>query len=149
MAQPIRIDDACAEVLTDFAEVANRRQITLDCDLTVQEVAADKVALLTLLRNLVSNAIAYTPDSGAVRISSTQEQGRVLLTVDDSGSGIPKAERERVLERFYRGSGQTGVGVGLGLAIVASIVEAHRAAITLCDSSFGGLRVEVRFASAG
>jgi signal transduction histidine kinase len=148
LAHPVRVDDACAEVLTDFAELADRRQITLDCDLAVQELAADKIALLTLLRNLVSNAMAYTPDFGTVRIATAQEPGRVLLSVDDSGSGIPEAERKRVLERFYRGDKQAGVGVGLGLAIVSRIVEAHQAAITLCDSSFGGLRVEVRFASA-
>jgi signal transduction histidine kinase len=149
MVHPVRLDDACAEVLTDFAEAASRRRITLDCELAVQELAADKVALLTLLRNLVSNAMTYTPDRGTVRIATSQEPGRVVLSVEDSGSGIPEAERERVLERFYRGDSHTGMGVGLGLSIVASIVEAHHAAIRLCDSSFGGLRVEVRFASAG
>jgi two-component system OmpR family sensor kinase len=149
MVHPVRLDDACAEVLTDFAEAASRRRITLDCELAVPELAADKVALLTLLRNLVSNAMTYTPDRGTVRIATSQEPGRVVLSVEDSGSGIPEAERERVLERFYRGDSHTGMGVGLGLSIVASIVEAHHAAIRLCDSSFGGLRVEVRFASAG
>lgn len=146
--EPVRVDEACAEVLTDFVELAERRQISLQCELAVQEVAADKVALETLLRNLVSNALRYTPDSGAVRVATVREGGCVLLSVDDSGPGIPAVEHERVLHRFYRGTAHKGVGAGLGLAIVASIVDAHRAAMTLGVSSFGGLRVEVRFASA-
>jgi signal transduction histidine kinase len=144
--QSVRIDEACAEVLTDFVELAERRRIRLECDLAVDEIKADKVALQTLLRNLVSNAMTYTPDAGSIRIATAQDKGRVLLSVEDSGKGIPKAEHEQVLRRFYRGTGQSGQGVGLGLAIVARIVDAHRAAMTLRESSFGGLRVEVRFA---
>jgi signal transduction histidine kinase len=106
------------------------------------------VALQTLLRNLVSNAMTYTPDNGAVLITAEPEPGGVMLSVDDSGVGIPEGERRRVLERFYRGSGHSGMGVGLGLSIVDSIAKAHRAVVKLGDSACGGLRVEVRFAGA-
>jgi signal transduction histidine kinase len=72
----------------------------------------------------------------------------VQLCVDDSGPGIPARERERAFERFNR-LGQTKVeGVGLGLSIVLSVVELHRARIALLDSPLGGLRAQVLFARA-
>jgi signal transduction histidine kinase len=68
-----------------------------------------------------------------------------MLTVEDSGDGIPPSEHARVFERFYRRAGEAGSGVGLGLAIVAGIVESHGATIKLGTARLGGLRVDVRF----
>jgi len=117
------------------------------CDLEEEAVKADEVALQTLLRNLVCNAKSCTPDAGSIRIATTQDEGNPLLGVENSGIGIPCSEREHVLWRFYRGAGQAGTGVGLGLAIAAGIADAHRATMWLRDSCFGGPRVELRFAT--
>jgi two-component system OmpR family sensor kinase len=69
-----------------------------------------------------------------------------VLSVDDSGPGIPEPDRERVLDRFYRIAGTPSTGSGLGLAIVKSIAELHGATLWLGHSArMGGLRVEVRF----
>jgi signal transduction histidine kinase len=70
-----------------------------------------------------------------------------LLTVDDSGPGIPPDERERAFQRFYRGRRAAGdsTGSGLGLAIVANIAARHGAAVALLDSPLGGLRVALQF----
>ena len=71
---------------------------------------------------------------------------RLVLTVDDSGPGIPEQDRERVLDRFYRVAGTETTGSGLGLAIVKSIAELHGARLSLAQSPrLGGLRVEVNF----
>ncbi len=144
--EPVRLDEACAEVLADFVDDASRRHIEVGCDLAAERVVADRLALQTLLRNLVSNAMRHTPDAGVIRIAVDDDASGTVLRVDDSGAGIPEAERERVFERFYRARGSTGVG--LGLSIVSSIVEAHRAVIALGRSPLGGLRVEVRFPRA-
>jgi two-component system OmpR family sensor kinase len=67
----------------------------------------------------------------------------VVLRVDDSGPGIPEAERARVFERFHRRGGDTTVGSGLGLAIVRALCDRHGAEVRLDDSPMGGLRAEV------
>jgi two-component system OmpR family sensor kinase/two-component system sensor histidine kinase QseC len=74
--------------------------------------------------------------------------GRVQLQVDDSGPGIPAAERERVFDRFYRRADAGETGTGLGLAIVRSVAQRHGADIELGDSPIGGLRITLRFAAA-
>lgn len=103
-------------------------------------------ALYTLVRNLMDNAIRYTPPGGKVLVS-VQSQGReVLVQVDDTGPGIPAEERARVFDRFYRLPGSDAEGSGLGLAIVRQIAQVHGAEVTLSDSYGGrGLRAKVLF----
>ncbi len=110
-------------------------------------VTGDADALRILLRNLLDNAIRYTPEGGQVDVSVARQQEALLLAVDDSGPGIPPDERERAFQRFYRGQREAGdgIGSGLGLAIVAGIAARHGAAVALLDSALGGLRVELRF----
>ena len=141
----VRLDQACADVLSDFVDEASQRNIALTCSLGVDEVRADAVALQTLMRNLVSNAMKHTPNAGQISVCAISDAGRVVLRVDDSGAGIPESERSHVFRRFYRGLDQAGVGVGLGLSIVSTIVDAHRAVVSLGQAPLGGLRVEVSF----
>lgn len=95
----------------------------------------------------MSNTKTSTPDAGLIRIATTQEEGNPLLSVEDSAIGIPCSEREHVLRRLYRGAVHAGTGFGPGLAIVASIADAYRTTMSLRESCFGGLKVEVRFAT--
>ena len=107
-------------------------------------------AIEMLLRNLIDNAIKYTPPGGTVTVQVRAQAGGVLLSVDDSGPGIPAEDRTRVLDRFYRVPGSDATGSGLGLAIVKAVADLHGATLLLTDSpGLGGLRVEVRFAPAG
>lgn len=107
-------------------------------------------ALRMLLRNLLDNAVKYTPEEGRVDIGIAKLGDAVELSVDDSGPGLPEAERERVLDRFYRSGEPQAPGSGLGLSIVKSIAELHNATVTLEKSpSLGGLRVRVVFAPSG
>ena len=103
--------------------------------------------LAQVMRNLLDNAIRYTPEGGQVNIRIAQQPEALILAVDDSGPGIPAEERERAFQRFYRGRREAGdgVGSGLGLAIVANIAARHGAEVALLDSALGGLRVELRF----
>jgi len=106
-------------------------------------------ALRILLRNLLDNAVKYTPEGGAVDVEVREEDAVVVLGVEDSGPGIPPAERAAALERFRRGAHLNAPGSGLGLAIVRTIVELHGAALKLGDGPRrGGLWVEIRFARA-
>jgi signal transduction histidine kinase len=110
-------------------------------------LSGDPDALRTLISNLVDNAIRYTPAGGRVDVALADDAGRTALTVRDSGPGIAIEDRERVFDRFYRGSGAGGIrGSGLGLAIVKRIAERHRADVVLGPGIDGrGLGVTVRF----
>jgi two-component system sensor histidine kinase QseC len=113
----------------------------------------DRFALATLLLNLLSNANKYTPDNGQINVSTRASGAQVILTVEDSGPGIPEQQRETIFDRFYRVGGdrhQSGVpGCGLGLAIVKHIVEAHDASISVSNSRFAtGAAFQVSFPMA-
>ncbi|GAA4341955.1 ATP-binding protein [Variovorax defluvii] len=128
-AQARRIDIGIADAEADAARVRGRQD-----------------ALRTLLRNLLDNAVKYTPEGGRVDIRIARQGGATELTVEDSGPGLPAAERERVLDRFYRAGEPQAPGSGLGLAIVKSIADQHGAQLDIGHSeALGGLRVALRF----
>lgn len=110
-------------------------------------VTGQAEAVRMMVRNLLDNAVKYTPGGGRVDVAVLRLADGVELTVDDSGPGIAADERERVLDRFYRSGEPQVPGSGLGLAIVKSIAELHGATVSLDHSkTLGGLRVVVRFA---
>jgi len=107
----------------------------------------DADALRSLLRNLIDNALLHGGRTPTVRVSLSADARTANLQVDDSGPGIPQAERERVFDRFHRRDPGRGTGSGLGLAIVRAVVRAHGGSVQLANSPLGGLRVEVRLPS--
>jgi two-component system OmpR family sensor kinase len=113
------------------------------------QVRGEPEALRVLLRNLLDNAVKYTPAAGRIDVSLEPAQGRLVLTLEDSGPGIAEEERERVFDRFYRASNSASeTGSGLGLAIVQAIAARHGARLELAHSQrLGGLRVSVSFPS--
>ncbi|MGH6639594.1 MAG: sensor histidine kinase, partial [Polaromonas sp.] len=110
------------------------------------EVKGQGEALRILLRNLLDNAVKYTPDSGQVDVSLQLQQGQPVLTVEDSGPGVAADDRPRVFDRFFRAGDALEPGSGLGLAIVKVIAQRHGATLALDRSErLGGLKVDVRF----
>lgn len=110
--------------------------------------AADPRDLDQILDNLIHNALSY--GAGPVVLETGGEDGRVVfLAVRDHGPGIPQDERDRVLERFYRGRGAPAGGSGLGLAIVREMAERWSGSIAVRGADGGGTRVEIRLPSAG
>jgi two-component system OmpR family sensor kinase len=108
-------------------------------------------ALRLLLRNLVENAIKYAPAAGRIEVGvlAGEAPGRRVLVVEDSGPGIPEAERTRVLDRFYRLPDAPSTGSGLGLAIAQSVAQMHGSALQLDASpTLGGLRVRLELPAA-
>ncbi|CAN7164445.1 ATP-binding protein [Acidovorax sp. LjRoot118] len=105
-------------------------------------------ALRMLVRNLLDNAVKYTPPGGQVDLQLHRKAGNAVeLVVEDSGPGIAPEHRERVMQRFVREAADSAPGSGLGLAIVQAIAQAHGASVGLDASPrLGGLRVTVRFA---
>jgi two-component system, OmpR family, sensor histidine kinase QseC len=143
---PVELRSLAAEALADLAPLAHAGQI----ELVLEEgpscrVLGNPAQLAVLLRNLLDNAVRYTPAGGSVSLA-LQDEGDVILEVCDTGPGIPEGERSRALERFYRVPGSDVEGSGLGLSIVRRIAELHRARLELSDNENGqGLRVRVIF----
>ena len=109
-------------------------------------VNGDPASLAILLSNLIDNALRYTPRGGRIDVAVDRDQSGAILSVADTGPGIPSADRERVFDRFFRGAGSNEPGSGLGLSIVRRIADAHHATITLDAPAEGsGLVVRVRF----
>ncbi len=123
------------QVIADRAPLAAARSIDLGFAGTEHDapaiVAGDRDGLYTLLANLVDNAVRYTPSGGRVDVSVAQDGPAAVLTVRDSGPGLPPEEYPRVFDRFYRAPGTAAPGSGLGLAIVRRIAERHHATIEL------------------
>lgn len=142
------LQEVCRDVIGEMLPQAHRRNVDLGMHTPEASVVVRGEAepLRSLLRNLVGNAVKYTPAGGRVDVSLQALASGVLLQVEDSGPGIPEAERERVFDRFYRGSGHDAPGSGLGLAIVQAIARRHGAQVRLGRSErLGGLLAEVRF----
>jgi len=107
---------------------AKRQDLSLEKTATSSIVRGDALKLRQALRNLIGNAIKYTPDGGAVTISSENEAGLVRMNVRDTGYGMPASDLQHIFDRFYRvrNNGHDEIeGNGLGLAIVKSTIEAH------------------------
>ncbi|MEC8375585.1 MAG: sensor histidine kinase, partial [Pseudomonadota bacterium] len=102
--------------------------------------------LYTLLQNLITNASNYSPEGAQIVVRIKRLASTVVLSVADSGPGIPRNERESVLKRFNRATqAKATTGSGLGLAIVSQIVALHDAKVVLDDAELGGLEVKVEF----
>jgi two-component system, OmpR family, phosphate regulon sensor histidine kinase PhoR len=109
---------------------ASRKQIALEADVPpgLPAVRGDASLLRDVLQNLLDNAVQYTPAGGRIKVSATAGAREAVVTVEDTGIGIPLAEQERIFERFYRvdaGRSREAGGTGLGLSIAKHIVEAH------------------------
>lgn len=140
----VNLQALTASVMADLEPLAHAKQIEM---LLEEGLAAyvfgDDAQLSLLLRNLLDNAIRYTPAGGLVSVRVTDLNG-VHLEVRDTGPGIPEAEREQVLQRFYRIAGSGEEGSGLGLSIVRRIADLHGARMELSNNAAGeGLLVQV------
>ena len=136
------------DIVAELAPAAIKKHIEVNLaenDCCLVHVNAGMMGIL--IRNLVENAIRYTPPAGKVDISLYQIDQAIRLRVADSGPGIPEAERSKVFGRFYRGSELDDAnkenGTGLGLAIVQRICELLHAQIELGESRYHGLQVDV------
>jgi two-component system sensor histidine kinase TctE len=148
----ISLTDTARQVGLELALQAVKKDIDLSLE-GIDDVTVEGSALLLheMIANLVDNAIRYTPSGGRVTLR-VRGGGRPLLDVEDSGPGIPAAERERVFAPFYRVASAQAVnasGTGLGLTIVRDIAASHGARIRLSDAAGGGLKVAVHFPEQG
>ncbi|SOE92042.1 two-component system, OmpR family, sensor kinase [Burkholderia sp. D7] len=134
------------QVIEDLLPLAEQKGVDLGVEGDHDAfVSVGETDLVTLVKNLVDNAIRYTPTGGQVDLKVITDRGATEIQVDDTGPGIPESERERVFDRFYRVLGTDQSGSGLGLSIVQSIATKVGARIALATAGQTGLRVTVTF----
>jgi two-component system sensor histidine kinase QseC len=148
--KPVNLGEVAQAVCAELAPLALQREqiLELDVEAGVPLVQGNADMLSMLLANLVDNAIRYTPQGGNIGVAVRRNATGLVMEVSDDGHGIPAAQRERVLERFYRIANQDQPGTGLGLAICRRIADIHDVRIELADGHGGsGLRASVLFAA--
>lgn len=144
----IVLDAIVEEVLADLEPLAQEKNIKLIGKCEDATMIGSDILIYRLVYNLVENAIKYNHPLGQVTVTAYQRKKHVYLSVEDTGSGIPKELRERVFEPFFRvdksRSRELG-GVGLGLALVREIVRVHDGSICIKSGKTGGTIFEVKF----
>jgi len=128
-------------VLTDHKVAVLARQLVLDVALAPVEMEGDRAKLQTLVDNLVSNAIKFSPDKGSLHVHLRSREGQAVIEVADSGPGIPEEERRRIFDAFYQGSNVANGrvrGTGLGLSIAREYAQAHGGYIEVIDGEGPG-----------
>ena len=144
--EKIMVDALVEEVLEDLEPLAAEKKVELIGKCKPVTMTGSDILIYRLVYNLVENAIKYNHPEGKVTVTACQKEKRVILSVADTGSGIPGELRERVFEPFFRvdksRSRELG-GVGLGLALVHEIVKAHDGSISIKDNPSGGTVFEV------
>ena len=122
------VSDAIEEALRHLDRNASRRRITSELQDDLLMARMDSALIVQVLINLVNNAVKYTPENGRIIIGAKPEDSMVILWVEDDGQGIPEGDEYKVFEMFYTGvkrSPDSRRGIGLGLALCRSIVQAH------------------------
>jgi len=139
----VAVANLVAEVLADHRPLVMKKMLNLDLDVEARTVVADHDRLRTVIDNLVSNAVKFSPQGGLIRILSRQTDDEWSLEVEDSGPGIPPEDRDKVFLPFFQGrlSSHGHVkGTGLGLSIAREIALAHGGDLQLVDGDPPGCR---------
>lgn len=133
------------KVVADQAPAARARQIEVRANLQPLTLTGDEGQVLSMIDNLVGNAIKYSPDNGVVNLRLNKVDGTAIIEVEDTGPGIAENLRERVFEPFFRGpeaAAGSGTGTGIGLSLASAAAKAHGGEIEVLDSH-GGARLLV------
>jgi len=129
-------------LLTRERALSRDLELELHCPPEIGVIEADERRLKQALFNLISNSIKFTPPGGAISVEAARRKGELLLTVADTGVGIPHSDHPRMFEKFERGVRQSGTG--LGLALVKSLIELHGGNVVIESASGRGTRITCR-----
>ncbi|MEA2275631.1 MAG: hypothetical protein QOI62_2018 [Solirubrobacteraceae bacterium] len=142
---PTDLGRVLVEAAAELGPMAEGHELIVETDEAVVDGARDELYRMAL--NLMENALRHTPAGTRARARVAAENGEVVLSVQDDGPGVPPELRERIFERFVRGTGDRGSSSGLGLSIVRAVAEAHGGTVELADAG-PGARFVVRLPRA-
>jgi two-component system sensor histidine kinase BaeS len=152
--QDVPVEDLFGRVLARHGREAERKGVELTSDVSIgaEIVSGDPMRLEQALQNLAANALRHTPRGGRVALTATLDEGRTVMTVSDTGSGIAAEHVPHVFDRFYKADpsrAAQSTGSGLGLSIVRAIVERHGARISVKSHPGQGTTFTIVFPAPG
>jgi len=138
--EPIRVSDLVHTVVLGKRSALRDRPMAIDVPAGLPDILGDPELVALALRQLLDNATKYSPPNSEIEIRARSNAREITLTVRDHGRGVPRGDRARLFEKFYRGEQARGAvaGAGLGLAVARAVVEAHHGRIWLEDPAGGG-----------
>jgi signal transduction histidine kinase len=138
--QPLNVQDLVMQSIELYREVAEDKAIQLLASVPPElSLYADRNRMLQSLANLLDNAIKYTPSGGQVTMTAARDDHHIVLTVTDTGIGIPAEDLPRIWDRLYRGDkSRSQRGLGLGLSFVKAIAQAHHGSVQVSSTPEGG-----------
>jgi signal transduction histidine kinase len=141
----VNVRELIEQVVELYGDVAEEKGVMITTAVPQDlSLAADRNRMLEALANLLDNAIKYTPRGGRVEIAGSLRQQQVILTVTDTGMGIPSEDLPKIWDRLYRGDeSRSQRGLGLGLSLVKAVVQAHQGSVEAASSSTHGSRFTV------
>jgi two-component system OmpR family sensor kinase len=146
--RPVDLSEVVTDAAAELEPVAGGHEISVSAPAGAR-VSGARDELHRLVLNLMENALRHTDPGTAVEATVERRNGEVVLAVEDDGPGIPHEQREKVFERFYRGSGEHSGSSGLGLSIVRAVAESHQGSVRLEEPLDGrGARFVVRIPAA-
>jgi len=138
--EPVQLDEMVRISVADFSSAFQAKGVAINCKVASPiKLLANAESIQTMLSNLIENGLYYTESGGSVMVILEERGGQVVITVEDTGIGIPLESMQRIFERFYRvdkSRSRAVGGSGLGLAIVKAIVEAHKGSVRV-ESTVG------------
>jgi two-component system, OmpR family, sensor histidine kinase QseC len=143
----INLESTLLEVIKALTLFSNAKHIKFNLDIHSESVFANQELLFSCLRNLVDNAIRYSPIDSEIYIKIERRHDLIFLSIENQGDGLDENVLSRLGERFYRELGTKTEGSGLGLSICKKIAELHGARLNFSKSTLGGLKVEIIFKS--
>jgi two-component system sensor histidine kinase QseC len=145
---PVHLESVCTEIIAYLYPTALEKEVEIEFNSKVKFciIIGNDAALGIMARNIIDNAIRYTPPGGRVQVELFEDDSTMSIRVTDTGTGIPKDMRKQVFDRFFRVLGTKEQGSGLGLSIVQEIADMHRAQVKLQDpKDHQGLQIEITF----
>ncbi|WP_180102994.1 HAMP domain-containing sensor histidine kinase [Acinetobacter sp. YH12126] len=139
------LEQLSLQVLNALQPFIEEKQIELKLQTQSVQFAMNAELMFSCLRNLVDNAIRYSPEQGQVKIDLTVTAQQAVWTIENQGAGLTVAELQRIGERFYRVLGTKTQGSGLGISIAQKIVQLHQGHLNVDASELGGLKVQLTF----
>ena len=133
------LTEQLAQTILSFEDLLERKRITLSCDLEELELTSDPALLEIVWNNLLSNAVKFTNEGGAIQLSLYKRKEQIVVTVSDSGCGIPPETGKRIFDKFYQGdTSHASEGNGLGLALVKRVIDILGGEITVVSELHKG-----------
>ncbi|WP_421902740.1 sensor histidine kinase [Maridesulfovibrio sp.] len=144
--EPLSCSELVSETIDLYEIIAEERSITIDDQANNFMISADRQRTLQVLGNLTDNGLKYTPEGGRIVFKTKLEDKFTVISIQDTGPGIPEEERERIFEKLYReDKSRSTKGVGLGLSLVRAVMQAHGGTVTVREAPQGGSIFEIRF----